>query len=225
MEFFSRFGRLFKLVGMAIPPLILIAILNSIFAETLFTTVGASLMICLMVGILNWLFIDLLKISFLEEGFGRFIKIVFFFIVWVGVAFMQFYFITKVPVGTEKETIFSGNYFIDALCLGSSFGPFVMIYYGYLASLDEIDVEELCTSPAIAVGVGLVIGFISALLFSNVEFLQKNALWIVPILCNGLIIFSMVRHKTLPYCDFTYSYQSSSQTNIISGVKDFFKKY
>ncbi len=235
MEFFARIGRVLKLVGISIVPLIVIGVLNSLFGEILFPTLGASLLICLVVGIINWFFADFLNVGFLDNAFGRIVKIIFYFVTWLIVAVSQFYFLAEGSLNTAHDKIFSGNYFVDALCLGSSFAPFVMLYYGFLTSLDDLDVEETWQSPVVALIVGLVVGLVSALLFSNIEFLQKGAIWLVPVISHGLLIFVMVRHRALPYYEFPYSskytgYYSSgskgtSTSNIISGVKDFFNRH
>ncbi len=217
-EFFARIWRLIKTVLIAIPVLIVIAILESIVSNIsgdkenfIFSTLGVALFICLGITVVNWFISDFLNVSFLDNGFGKFIKILMYAVCLLVAILIQVSFASITP---SSYTLFDGKPFKDVLIMTGMFAPFVSLYFGFKASLDESFTEEyLWLATPYSVGGGIVIAIAMSILTSILPFLQGWSGWLFPVLSIGALVVIMFICRSIPFIEFDYytprSYRNS----------------
>ena len=228
-EFFARIWRLLKTIFIAVPIFIVVAIIQSILGNImedstfLFTIFGVSIFSSLGIAVINWLICDLLNIEFLDNGVGKAIKLFLYCTCLIIAIVVQLSFTLVGDISSYN--LFSGNSINDALILGTMMAPFISLYFGYKASLDDDYTEEyLWLTVPYSVGGGLVLGIALSIIFSILPFLQSQIAWLMPVLSTGALIIIMIICKSIPFIELDFYRRKPSSRRVYSGTYSSGKK-
>lgn len=203
MNFFKGLFRLVKITLVSMAIAVIILLLGSVFPEErgIFDSFIPGFIGMFAVCVINSFGAETLDLSWLNNGFGTFIKRALFFISWIIALAIQ---VTSLLDAVDNALL--GNSFVgDIAILCFVFAPFAAIYMCHLVSNSVIDASSMTFFPVQSILFGVAAGLVFKIIFNVIPALQGTESWLIPVLSNVSFIIFMIIRQELPYTDFSTS--------------------
>lgn len=191
--------RLAGTIGVCLGMFIVTALLNSIFGNDdndVFTMMLMPVLMITLVCVINQALYDVLDMKILHNGFGRFVKVIVFFIVTFVVLLLCLLMNTS-AMGYEKSGNFFPSIFNYAGIVSGGVATFLFCY-----TIEERDDEGFWYLPLLAMGISLGAGLVLRIIVAIIPSIAGLLGWLAFVASVGIVVYHMLANG-IPYTDTT----------------------